>query len=75
MLFITWEWIALRPSLFLQVRNNMLPGNCTRFFTKELNDFSDSSLMVSNATVPHFISFSTLEFIKPLMYFFIRFAK
>lgn len=75
MLFISRKWIAICPTLFFQVSNNVLFGNSTGFPAKEPNSFFDSSVMMSNPAVPHPVFFSTLEFIKPLMHFFIRFAK
>ena len=75
MLFILRKWITICPTLFIQIRNDMPFCNSTGFLAKEPDSFFDSSVMMSNPAVPHPVFFSTLEFIKPLMHFFIRFAK
>ncbi len=75
MLFISRKRIALSPAFFFQVSNNMLFGNCTGFLAKEPDSFFDSSVMMSNPAVPRPVFFAAMKLIKPLMHFFIRFAK
>jgi hypothetical protein len=75
MRLILGKWIALRPAFFFQVRNDVLPGYGTGFFTQQLYHLGNAGLMVSYPSVPHPITLGALKLIEPSMHFFKRSAK
>ena len=73
--FVLRKGIALGLTFFLQVGDDVLPGDRLRLLAKQFHRLLYPRFMMPRPPVSHAIAFGTLGFIKPAVYFFIRIAE